>query len=136
MGGATFLSILLESYCNPWHAHVANAGRYLSILLESYCNEVAVKSMKREVKPFNSPRVLLQLTRFKLCLNEYILSILLESYCNLEKLDQKLDQRDAFNSPRVLLQPGFPSPPRRRSWSRLSILLESYCNLADEDEEE
>ncbi len=105
-----YLSILLESYCNPRRPYGYAIEKILSILLESYCNPLRLLGRGWSSRTFNSPRVLLQQRRRSfhdnLCL--------------------------AFNSPRVLLQQGV--------WTMdedfddiLSILLESYCNMSKPD---
>ena len=81
----------------------------LSILFESYCNNFKSVKIYLDDTPFNSLRVLLQLSyptsKRSLCTK---LSILFESYCNKE-----LVLRVIINA------------------IRLSILFESYCNRAE-----
>ena len=60
---SSFLSILLESYCNLQHPFILTYHFLLinlSILLESYCNTSREVGMHRRPSSFNSPGVLLQ----------------------------------------------------------------------------
>ena len=122
---------------------------FLSILLESYCNpEETIKKELDEIA-FNSPRVLLQQPSSKYPQALYPCFQFSQSLIATLSGDQLATSLPSFNSPRVLLQRrlrrrnelycilAFNSPrvllqraPGRGSLrlSKLSILLESYCN--------
>ena len=103
-----YLSILLESYCNFWRIRHSPNENQLSILLESYCNGIGVVLTGLSPATFNSPRVLLQPSRWRASWRAR--RTFNSPRVLLQHLPMSRDARevDAFNSPRVLLQPFYP----------------------------
>ena len=115
MEGVPSLSILLESYWNPSGGallfHPCSPFNSPRVLLEL----TAVSAYFSEfLLTFNSPRVLLE--RYYFYIDEdglYILSILLESYWNGIRCSSSCSCLCTFNSPRVLLEQGAREKGRR-----------------------